>query len=101
MPLLKPGRAALRNLGPGNKRKIGFVCQGGGGMQSWGLKFEGDQGWKLKEVLLGKGGNMCVCEFVQASMCDEGLVLYVCTSFNPFAALLNFQKSLYWFHFTI
>ncbi len=52
--------------------------------------------------------NMCVCEFVQASMCDEGLVLCVCSSlcfsgevWNPFAAHLNIQKSLYVFPFGI
>ena len=41
---------------------------------------------------------MCVRELVQANMCDEGLVLCVCSGlcfsgevWNPYAAHLNFQ----------
>lgn len=51
---------------------------------------------------------MCVCEFVQASMCDEDLVVCVCGGlcfsgevWNPYAAHLDIQKSLYGFHFGI
>ena len=42
--------------------------------------------------------NMCVCEFVQASMCGKGLVLCVCSSLcfsgevcNPYAKHLKIQ----------
>ena len=41
--------------------------------------------------------NMCVCDFVQASMCGEGLVL--CASqgevWTPYVAHSSIQKCLY------
>ncbi len=91
-PLLKPGRAALRNLGPGNKRKIGFVCQEVVGCRVGGLKFEGNQGWKLKEVPLGKWMFKCaaygihtspeqhVCLTLCRLACVAEVWLYVCAA---------------------
>lgn len=63
-PLLKPGRAALRNLGPGNKRKIGVVCYGL--VQSWGLKLKADQVWKFFFFL---SGVMCVLKSLSRLAC--------------------------------
>lgn len=108
-PLLKPGRAALRNLGPGNKRKIGFVCQGVLGCRAeGGLKFEGDQGWKLKEVLLGeRGQHVCLSLCRRAFVMRSGLMKVYATAYvtrvrygiHTLQSLM--WESLYMFHWIL
>lgn len=61
-PLLKPSRTALRNLGPGNKRKIGFVCQRMARVKAGGLNLE------RPRVKVDFG--MCKCEIKGLIWCD-------------------------------